>query len=235
MTVSKLRSFIRLARDLVASRGSPERATATLKSMVAEIFAGCNVFVINPEGSGERAFLSADYNMPVEWVRRMVNVYGRIALIEPDPSTTGGQKFFSVPFIWILLDFGGEASSALLVVPSVGGSLPEGEALSVAGEMKSFFEHAFESSAFVEYRSVLKEAVIYPQSLVEKEVLIRMLDMAVREPLNTIIGYSMLLLDGSVAGPLSGPQAGFVQDILDGGDGVLKHIEEFREKIISED
>lgn len=229
MSVNKMVSFLHLATDFMASRSSPGRAAEIMKKMAAEFYSGCNVYVISPGGAGERSFLSADFNMPVEWVRKMADVYGQIALIEPDPLSEGGQEVFSAPFIWILLHFEGEAGSALLVAPSDWDCLDKSQALSVAGELKSFFELAFKSGSFAENTGVGPEegAADFPA---EKEDLIRMLDKAVRDPLNTIIGYSMLLLDGSVAGPLSGLQAEFVQDILDGGYGVLKHIEDFREK-----
>jgi signal transduction histidine kinase len=229
--------FIRLARDFMAHSTSPEKATISLKKMAASIFTGCNVIVINPsEGLGERAFLSPDYNMPPEWVRKMVSAYGQIALIEPDPSTTGGINIFSNPFIWIYLDLGGEASSALLVVPFEQGSAPGSETLTIARELKLFLEHAADRGGIFEQGRTDMEKREWGQlSGDEKEDLVRNLDRAVREPLNAIIGYSMLLLDGSVAGPLSDPQAGFVQDILQGGYVVLKHIEEFREKVLPEE
>lgn len=230
-----INSFLRRMLDLLYNTAVPEEASRWLKKFICEILPGYNVFILNPEGDENKNVLAADYYMPTEWLNRMISIYGQTALIEPDPES-GEDNFFSAPFIWLSLDFGEASGSALVIVPNNPGTLPEAEAINLAGDLKLFIEFILVGHTSNKRNCfVLKgDETALQKVAFEKKDLVKEMDRAVRDPLNTIIGYSMLLLDGSV-GPLSDSQSGFVQDILDGGYVVLKHIEDFREKIMLDD
>lgn len=228
------RDILRLLLDFMVSRTSPEEAGKALKKLIAAVYPGCAVFLLSPEGPAEKQVLAADYYIPAKWLQDMIDIYGHTALIEPENMPAEGEKIFSAPFIWISLILSGSAGCGLVAVPGEPGIIPDRDSISTARELKALIEFVMAGSpSAAPGRDVLtEEALALRENASEKEGLVKDLDRAVRDPLNTIIGYSMLLLDGSVAGPLSGAQEGFIQDILDGGYLVLKDIEQFREKFL---
>lgn len=236
MSVDRFRisDLLRFSLDFMISRSSPEEAGKALKRLIVAVYPGCSVFLLSPEGSAEKPVLAADYYIPAKWLQDMINIYGHTSLIEPENLPAEGEKIFSTPFIWISLIFGESTGCGLVVVPGGPETIPDPDSIAAARELKALIELVMAGGSAAPDRDVLNEEVLALQKGVrEKEDLVKDLDRAVRDPLNTIIGYSMLLLDGSVAGPLSGAQEGFIQDILDGGYGVLKNIEHFKDKFIS--
>lgn len=229
-----IRDLLRFFLDFMISKTSPEEAGRALKKLIGAVYPGCDVFLLSPEEAAEKQLLAADYIIPAKWLQDMINIYGHTALIEPE-TMPAEEKIFFTPFIWISLIFGESTGCGMVVVPCGPGIIPDPDSIAAARELKALVEFVVAGSASTAPgRDVLSEEVLVLQKSVrEKEELVKDLDRAVRDPLNTIIGYSMLLLDGSVAGPLSGAQEGFIQEILEGGYGVLKDIEQFREKFNS--
>lgn len=216
------------------SPGSPEESAKMLKRLAGLVFPGYTAYVINPEGPRQKSPFRSDYCVPADWLQNMTEILGPASLVDPE-RIPGGGSVFDRPMIWVSLNNGGGPVSALVILSVDPGVAPGPAEVDTARELSALFEMV--ASARLQSVRLKKEMRRKMQKLQEeagvRNAMVKKLDRDVRDPLNTVIGYSVLLLEGAVSGRLTETQEGFVRDILDGGYQVLKEFEMFVDKILS--
>ncbi|MCL6634814.1 MAG: hypothetical protein K6T29_03465 [Peptococcaceae bacterium] len=227
--LTELNNFLRPAREFLLSPGTPHDAAKLVKEAMQTFFPGFDVYILAAEKAGPEQFLAADYRMPSHWLERMTEVYGGAALIDPHKIQDDGEKCFAAPFLWLSIHFAGETYGVLLFIPGGATALPGREEIRTAGDLASVVGAVIRSRLLPPEKrtAAQKEAEAQKEAICSQSLAVRELDRAVREPLNTVIGLSLLLLDGTVAGPLTKEQQGMAREILDGGYAILKEIEKY--------
>ncbi|MFZ5646119.1 MAG: sensor histidine kinase [Bacillota bacterium] len=227
---------LRSASGFLDALGSPEGAAEALKRLAKILFSKYDIYILTEEKAGHPLLLAPDYHLPAPWLRSIKESYGSVAFIDPEKLCSGQEPPMRNPFIFIGLNTGGPPETAILLASEKKPGPPGRDEIVKARDFARFIEAALSGRLSLEGRLAhLEDRIrILKNSAHEKRSLVNSLNKAVRDPLNIVIGCSMLLLDESVTEPLSGAQREFTQDILEGGYSAMGEIERFVEAYLYE-